>query len=156
MSRPRKQHYNLKQKLEKMRAAGLNPARPAESTNNLLPLPNRLQHILNILKSKPIKATDMLYLIMYDIENDKIRTLIARYLEKNGCIRIQKSVYLARSEAKKFEQIFQTLKEVQSFYNNHDSILLVPANTTDLRSMKIIGKDISLQTILDPPNTLFF
>jgi hypothetical protein len=49
----------------------------------------------------------------------------------------------------------QTLKEVQEFYENTDSILLVPVNTTDLRSMKIIGKEIHIQTLLDKPNTLF-
>lgn len=32
----------------------------------------------------------------------------------------------------------------------------VPFNTSDIRSMKIIGKDINIQTLIDKPSTLFF
>ncbi|GIV35232.1 MAG: hypothetical protein KatS3mg031_2767 [Chitinophagales bacterium] len=157
MSRPKKRTYNLKDKLQKLGLAGLRqPATPQPDTECLPSLADRINRMLHILKSKPLKATDMLYLIMYDIENDKVRNRIAKYLEKNGCVRIQKSVFLARTDHKRFTEIHDTLREVQSYYHNHDSILLVPANTTDIRAMKIIGKEIYLETILDKPNTLFF
>jgi len=47
-------------------------------------------------------------------------------------------------------------KENGTYYKNADSILLVPFNTSDLRSMKIIGKEVNIQTLIEKPNTLFF
>lgn len=157
MARPRKKEYDLKEKLEKLRKSGLGEQAAKPDEENLLePLEKRIEKILHIIKAKPAKALDMTYLIMYDIENTKVRNRIAKYLIKNGCIRIQKSVFVANSPHSKFDKIHETLKEVQSYYENHDSILLVPVNTSDLRSMKIIGKEIHIRTIIDKPNTLFF
>ncbi|MCS6990442.1 MAG: CRISPR-associated endonuclease Cas2 [Chitinophagales bacterium] len=156
MSRPKRRNYDLRTRLELLRRAGLTGASEASEQDKLLPLEKRIKKILNILRDKPKKPLAMLYLIMYDIENDKVRNRISRYLERKGCVRIQKSVFVARTEPKVFEEIHETLREVQSFYDNRDSIILVPANSSDLRSMKIIGKELYLEAILDKPNSLFF
>lgn len=122
---------------------------------SLEPLHQRIKKILGIIKDKPIKATEMLYLIMYDIESNKVRNRIARYLLRKGCIRIQKSVFLLRTAAKTAEQIHTTLKEVNSYYENDDSLLLVPVNTLNMKSMKIIGRQLNIDLIIDKPSTLF-
>ncbi len=93
---------------------------------------------------------------MYDIENDKIRRLIAKYLEKKGLIRIQKSIFIADTEPKLFEEIRQTLKEIQEMYENNDSIILVPISADEVRSMKIIGKNIDIDLISGNSNVLIF
>lgn len=156
MTQPKKA-YDLKQKLEKLKKSGLCEQAIKPDEKNLPDtLEERIQKMLHLIKTKPQKATHMTYLIMYDIENNKVRNQIAKYLIKNGCIRIQKSVFVSSSSHKDFSKIYETLKEVQSYYDNQDSILLVPVNTTDLRSMKIIGKNIQLHTIIDKPHTLFF
>lgn len=98
----------------------------------------------------------MNFMVMYDIENNKVRREVAKYLIGQGCIRIQKSVYLASMAHERYQQIVETLTEVQQYYENVDSILILPVNTSDARAMKIIGKDIQVQTIIDKPNTLFF
>jgi len=114
----------------------------------------RIKKLIGIVKqSKPI---DMLYLIMYDIEDDKIRKYIAKYLEQKGCVRIQKSIFIASSNRKIFDEIKNTLKEINELYNNHDSILMVPISTDELRATQIIGYDIDLTIFIDNPNTLFF
>jgi CRISPR-associated endonuclease Cas2 len=157
MSRPKKVDWNLKEKLERIHSAGLNI--PKESRNEegeIADLDERIQAILGIFKSKPLKSTEMNYLIMYDISDNKVRTQIANFLIREGCIRIQKSVYLVRSENKKFDEIYAALSEVNSYYENADSIILVPLNATDARSMKLIGKNVNIQAIVDKPNTLFF
>lgn len=157
MARPKEKTYNLKEKLEKIIQAGFTPIEEnLVKTDELAPLSERIKSLLHILKDKPQKATTMTFLIMYDIENNKVRTRVSKYLEKQGCIRIQKSIFLTNTESKNFNQIYDTLLEVQSYYENKDSILLVPFNTSDLRSMKIIGKEIHISTLLDKPNTLFF
>lgn len=155
MARPKKREFSLADKLKKLQEAGLNEPPPGPA-DELRPLPERIRDMLNIVQAEPVKATDMTYLIMYDITSDKVRTQIAKYLERQGCIRIQKSVFIARSESRNFQEICDTLKEVNSYYENQDSILLVPFNTSDLRSMKVIGKALQIDIITDKPNTLFF
>ncbi len=98
----------------------------------------------------------MTYLVLYDISDHKVRALVAKYLKKKGCVRIQKSVFLAHTENRYFQEIYSTLQEINSYYENLDSILLVPINASDVRSMKLIGKNIHLDAITDKPNTLFF
>lgn len=162
MARPRNVEYDLKAKLEKLALARLKhpmeKAPPVEEAEEA-PMENleaRIRQILHLVHQKTLKATEMLYLVMYDIEDNRVRNHIAKYLLRKGCIRIQKSVYLARTENKTFEEINNTLTEVQTAYDNHDSILLVPVQAATISSMKILGKDIQIQTLIDPPNTLFF
>lgn len=163
MARPKKVAYNLREKLEKMHKAGLRPPEssgpdqaPPPEAGELLTLNERIRSILHLVNQPSLNAFDMLYLVMYDIEDDRVRTHIAKYLLSKGCIRIQKSVYLARTHQKVFAEISEALKEVQAAYDNYDSILLVPVQAATMSSMKIIGKDIQVQSLIDPPNTLFY
>jgi CRISPR-associated endonuclease Cas2 len=156
MARPRKVTYTLLEKLQKIKEAGIQKVQPISNEDQLVSLNERIQLILQIVKNKPTKATQMNYLIMYDITENKVRHQIAKYLEKKGCVRIQKSIFLAKTENKYFQEIYDTLKEVNSYYDNEDSIILVPINASDVRSMKLIGKNVNIETIIDKPNTLFF
>jgi CRISPR-associated endonuclease Cas2 len=160
MPKPKNKPIGLKERLERMRNAGLiqksEPMVPSGSDDILAPLPDRIKTILGIIKHKPQKATTMNYMIMYDIEDNKVRRLISKYLEKQGCIRIQKSVFMANTDHPKFNAIHNTLKEINEFYENTDSIILVPVNVADVRSMKLIGNNVNIDVIVDPPNTMFF
>lgn len=119
-------------------------------------LEKRIQTILGITNSPSRKATDMLFFVMYDIESTKVRNQVAKYLIRQGCHRIQKSIFLANIAAEKFGSIRSDLTQIQSFYDNEDSILLVPISTDYLQSMKIIGKTIDIDVITKSKNTLFF
>jgi CRISPR-associated endonuclease Cas2 len=160
MPRPKKVVFNLKERLEKIKLAGLHKAVSEDPPENIetdfLPLPERIRRVLQLIQDPNKNKFDMVYLIMYDIENNKVRTLIAKYLLSKGCIRIQKSVYVARTHHQVFEEIRSTLKEIQEAYDNEDSIILTPVQTTSIQSMKIIGKNIELGSLIDPPNTLFY
>lgn len=161
MPRPPNKEFNLKARIAKLKAAGFNffiQEAYAESNKEeweLKPLPERIQLILRIIQQQPLKATTMNYLILYDIENDKVRHLIAKYLLSKGCIRIQKSVFLAHTDHKKFDEIKETLTEINEIYNNSDSIIMIPLNVSDARSMKLIGQNVNIDQIIDPPNTVF-
>lgn len=158
MARPPNKKFNLKERIEKLKAAGLtvnNEKHVVDDDFEMAPLPARINKILGILKSKPVKATTMNYLILYDISNNKVRNLIAEYLLSKGCIRIQKSVYLCHSNHKKFTEIKDTLVDINETYENEDSIILIPINISDARSMKLIGQNINIDQIVDPPNTVF-
>ena len=93
---------------------------------------------------------------MYDIESNKVRYNIVKYLERMGCYRIQKSIFLANLSMEKYENIRKSLVEVQSLYDNHDSIIVCPVSSDLLRNMKIIGQSINLDVITQSKNTLFF
>lgn len=93
---------------------------------------------------------------MYDIESNKVRYNVVKYLERMGCFRIQKSIFLADLSIQKYETIKSDLAEVQSLYENHDSIIVCPVSSDLLQSMKVIGKHINLDVITRSKNTLFF
>lgn len=167
MARPRNIDYGFKEKMALIKQAGINPQDKSEDALEEIEtstgedpdyrsLPERIKELLNIIQSSPIKATEMLSLIMYDIEDNKVRTLLAKYLIEKGCIRIQKSVYMLRAERKLYLEVSETLKEVQESYDNNDSIILVPIPANTPGSMQIIGKDIQVDTLVNKPNMLYF
>lgn len=115
-----------------------------------------LMHMLELFRHDQSNIFKMLFFVMYDIEDNKVRTLIAHYLEKKGCVRIQKSIFLANLDANVNEQIRKDLADVQACYENHDSILIVPISSDYLLTMKVIGKSIDEDIILGTKSTLFF
>lgn len=146
--------------LRKLNRAGVarSPAinRPVGNISALPTLRERVDFFLGIV-NKPIRpATNMLFFVMYDIESNKVRYLIAKYLERHGCTRIQRSIFLADLDKAIYDQIKADLTEVQSLYDNHDSIIVCPISTDQLRAMKIIGLDIAVDVITRSRNTLFF
>ncbi|MBN2664079.1 MAG: CRISPR-associated endonuclease Cas2 [Bacteroidales bacterium] len=98
----------------------------------------------------------MLFFVMYDIESNKVRREIAKFLQSKGCVRIQKSIFFASAQHSVYADIHKTIKEVQEFYENKDSIIIVPVSTDEIRSMKIIGQNIDFDIIMNNRNTLFF
>lgn len=119
-------------------------------------LPIRVKDIIGLINRPQRPNNNMLFFVMYDIESNKVRHQIAKYLLRVGCFRIQHSIFLADLPMDKYDMIHRDLTEVQSLYDNHDSILVVPISTDYLQAMKIIGKSIELDIIMKSKNTLFF
>ncbi len=155
----KKKEIPFYERIARIRRAGL--GKTADLTTPLyrpemLPLSERLPEVDRILQNfSHRKIDDMYAFIMYDIENNKIRTQIAKFLIRNGCTRIQKSVFLAAVKRKKFMEIYQTLKEVNAMYDNEDSLFFVPVGEDILNNMKIVGKNVDFELITNPGNTLF-
>lgn len=145
------------QKLRKLKTAGISHApMPLSEVDELLPLDQRVRKIMGVFQNVNLKSTEMLYFIMYDIEDNKVRTHIAKYLIKKGCTRVQKSIFLGNSDRNVYTEMHQTIKEVQDLYDNNDSVFFVPISTDELRAMKMIGKNVDYELILNQKNTLFF
>jgi len=148
------------EKLKRIKRAGIDAKHPpntkTQTYNELDDLDKRLKDLLGLFNNAQKKATNMIYFVMYDIEDNKVRNYIAKYLIKKGCVRVQKSIFLAETERSVFDEISKTLKEVQEIYENHDSIFLVPVSTDEIKSMKVIGQSIDFDLILGNKNTLFF
>lgn len=112
-----------------------------------LPLPERVNLLLKhmrVWKQDRAKKDSMVFFVMYDIENNKVRTQIAKYLLAQGCERIQKSVYVANLPMADYSRLANDLKEVQEAYENDDSILLLPITNDHLANMRIIGESLDL------------
>ena len=147
--------------MNKLHAAGLDRTSPPNHTpatdiDNIPDLNQRLKTIFNVITNRQRPAHNMLFFVMYDIESNRVRRQIVKYLERQGCSRVQKSIFLADLPTPTFEQIKNDLAEVQACYDNQDSILVVPISTDYLQAMKVIGQEINIDVITKSKNTLFF
>lgn len=160
MPRKKKPPLTFVEKMSKLRAAGFSdspsPNRVVEDWETLPSIEERLKSIFQIVKKEKKAASEMIFFVMYDIESNKVRRHVVKYLERHGCVRVQKSIFLADLDVSKYEQIKNDLAEVQACYDNCDSILVVPISTDYLKSMKVIGQNINLDVITKSKNTLFF
>lgn len=120
------------------------------------PLEVRVKRILGIVERNKKEEGYMVFFVMYDIESNKVRTLVHKYLKRMGCIPIQRSIFLADTSVDVYRKIQTDLAEVQQAYDNNDSILVLPVTTDYLRMMKIIGQKIELDVITHSKSTLFF
>ncbi|MEA5461614.1 CRISPR-associated endonuclease Cas2 [Arcicella sp. LKC2W] len=149
---------------EDWKMAGL-PFLPEKQINELVALdkipetiPEGLKGFFDFFKNaqKLKRSEDMYCFIMYDIENTKIRNMMAKYLIQKGCIRVQKSIYFARFHRKLQKEVTITLRKMQACYENQDSILVLPVGEDMLNSLTCIGKSFEFKIIAAPKHTLFF
>ncbi len=122
----------------------------------LMQLDERIRYMLGLVNQPSRTPGNMLFFVIYDIESNKVRTQVAKYLLRMGCFRVQRSVYLADIDSAKYQRIRSDLTEIQSYYENNDSILVVPISVDLLKSMRVIGKSIDVDIIMKTKNTLFF
>lgn len=132
------------------------PNHPHVYEGDIESVEERVRRVLGLVNRKERKPSDMLFFVMYDIESNKVRRLVAKYLEQKGCTRVQRSIFLADLSPQTYHQIRDDLAEVQAAYDNHDSILVVPVSTEQLKAMKVIGQRIDIDIITHSYNTLFF
>ena len=155
----KKEAVSYLQKMLMMKKAGIGMS-PVSSLSpaaddKMEPLSERIPKILGLTEKKP-KATEMIYIIMYDIEDNKVRGQVSKYLDKMGCIRIQKSIFMAKTERSVFDRIHKDLTEVNELYDNTDSIIMVPVTTDEVRSMKLLGNNVDMSFFVNKPNTMIF
>lgn len=157
---PRKKKvFDFASAMRRLQETGISKpvSRPNRDCLDTLPtITERVRMIMGVIDQPKRKTTDMIFFVMYDIEDNRVRRLVVKYLEQKGCHRVQKSIFLADLPSSEFVQIRSDLAEVQAVYDNNDSILLVPISTDYLNSMKIIGKAIDVDLILKRKNVLFF
>jgi len=112
-----------------------------EEIENWKPDFTSIFHLLSLNYENP---RAMNCFIFYDIQDNKIRVKLAKYLLERGCQRIQKSVYLANISKRIYTEILATFKELESVFNEEDSIFMVPIGEYHLAEMHMIGKDVNM------------
>jgi CRISPR-associated protein Cas2 len=116
----------------------------------------RLNTLIEILsKTSNMKPGNMLTFIMYDIENNRIRRYISKYLEKQGYVRVQKSVFFGDVSRALHRKVCDTLKEVNEKYENGDSIMFLPVSADMFSGLKVVGKNLEYELTIQNRSTLF-
>lgn len=155
-----KKEIDYLEKLRKFARSGIDnsppPNRSSTGIDDIDTLDVRINKLLGIINNKERKDTNMMFFVMYDIESNKVRRYVMKYLLKQGCFRIQRSIFLADLPPETYNEIKNDLVEVQAAYDNKDSILVVPISTEYLNAMRIIGQDIGIDVIMRTRTTLFF
>lgn len=159
MPRKKKPPLSLSEQAKKLFESGIwrSPKISVKSSDGpVMPLKDRINKLLGISEFRKKRQDRMLFFVMYDIESNKVRRLVCRYLMREGCSRVQKSIFLADLPVEKYNIIKQGLSEIQTLYDNEDSIIILPVSTDYLRMMKIIGKNVDIDIVTHKHNTLFF
>ncbi len=161
MPRKPKPPLSFVETMHKLAAAGLqdapSPSQPHEVAVDDMPsIEARLKALFHLIENPKRKAANMLFFVMYDIESNRVRRQVVKYLIRKGCYRVQKSIFLADLSVDEYNAIRDDLTQVQACYDNEDSILVVPISTDYLKAMRIIGKNIDVDVITKSKNTLFF
>jgi CRISPR-associated protein Cas2 len=152
----KKRQLSFAEQVRKIYSSGLPRNKPpVASVDGLVSLEQRVQEIFGII-DKTHNQLYMTFFVMYDIENDKVRNQVVKYLLRKGCMRIQKSIFLADLENETYTLIKDDLAAVQACYENSDSIIVCPIPTDYLRALRIIGKNVDIDIVLKNKNTLFF
>jgi CRISPR-associated protein Cas2 len=93
------------------------------------------------------------YIISYDISVSSLRTKLAQLLQRHGCERLQKSVFLAPNISN--EDLMALKMELKKLTGSHpghnitDSIVCFPIKRTDVADMVWAGNTQELRRILD-------
>ena len=160
MAKKARKTLTFVEKMQKSVHAGISesavPNRLGNDMEDLSSLDERIKRVLGIVNRSNRPASNMLFFVMYDIESNKVRHQVVKYLQRKGCMRVQRSIFLADLAMSEYDNIRKDLAEVQAAYENNDSILVVPISADYLRSMKVIGQKIELDVIMHSRNTLFF
>lgn len=159
MPRKKRPPLSLAEQMSRLREAALPEAKPAIASGEELELGSieaRVRQLLGIVERQKKNRDRMLFFVMYDIESNKVRALVHKYLKRKGCTPIQRSIFLADTSIEVYDEIKADLAAVQEAYANNDSIIVLPVSTDYLRMMKIIGQKIEVDVITHSRNTLFF
>lgn len=161
MPRKKKPPLSFVERMKRIANAKLSDNAPlteyaVKEDSDFAPFPIRVKKILKLVDNRRKDGGKMLFFVMYDIESNKIRTLVSKYLIRNGCYRVQRSIYLADTKVETYEKIKSDLAAVQAAYDNEDSVIVLPVSTDYLRMMKVIGQQLDLDIITHSRSTLFF
>lgn len=98
---------------------------------------------------------ELIYIIAYDIEKDKIRNYLSKYLLRNGAIRIQKSLFLAKWKKSIYKNVKQDFLTLNDLYKSNDTIILMPLATDMFQNFFCIGKNLQLEAVAENIHTFF-
>lgn len=96
----------------------------------------------------------MILWVMYDIENDRARTKIAKYCKQAGLYRVQYSVFLGSVERNQRDTLELQIEE--ELDEAVDKVYIFPMSRDELNDTTLLGQAFDKKMISDEVKALFF
>jgi len=96
----------------------------------------------------------MIIWVMYDIENDKARTKIAKACKLAGLYRVQFSVFLGTLNANEKDSLQLEIKDLID--EEVDKVYIFPMNKTEMQQTILLGQAFDKNLVTDEIRELFF
>lgn len=90
---------------------------------------------------------------MYDIEDDKVRSKVAKLCKQAGLYRVQFSVFLGTIENSQKDTLELQIEELIDV--DKDSVYIFPMSKSELKATVLLGKAFDKKMITDEVKALF-
>lgn len=95
----------------------------------------------------------MIAWVLYDIENDKARTKVAKLCKQAGLYRVQFSVFLGTLEKNRKDTLQLQIEELID--EEHDSVYIFPMSKNELQETVLLGQAFDKKMVTDEVKALF-
>lgn len=95
----------------------------------------------------------MICWVMYDIEEDKARTKIAKACQQSGLYRVQYSVFLGTIDADRKDSLQLQIEELMD--EKVDSVYIFPMSRDELQDTELLGQAFDKEMVTDEVKSLF-
>lgn len=95
-------------------------------------------------------------IIAYDISEDKLRLEVATYLEEQGYVRVQRSLFLGRRETPVWRELHSELARMMERCAELDNLFIMPIDNYSVEGLLQMGRPWDLPGALGERNSLFF
>lgn len=92
--------------------------------------------------------------LIYDISDDKIRLKISKACKQYGLERVQKSAFLGRLEANRFDELSEKCRDLID--EKVDSVYLFPFCQEDFNRVQVLGQGFDRKLVNDELLARFF
>ena len=95
----------------------------------------------------------MIAWVLYDIENDKVRTKVAKRCKQAGLYRVQFSVFLGTLDTNGKDTLELQIKDLID--EEKDSVYIFPMSKAELQATALLGKAFDKKLVTDEVKALF-
>lgn len=95
----------------------------------------------------------MIAWVLYDIEDDRIRTKVAKYCKQAGLYRVQFSVFVGTLEINQKDTLQLQIEDLID--EETDSVYIFPMSKNELQQTVLLGKAFDKKLITDEVRALF-
>jgi len=96
----------------------------------------------------------MLIWVLYDIENDRARTRVAKYCKQAGLYRVQYSCFLGSVEKNGKDTLELQIEEEINL--EKDKVYIFPMSKNELKATVLLGQAFDKKLVNDEVKALFF
>jgi CRISPR-associated protein Cas2 len=95
----------------------------------------------------------MIAWVIYDIENDKVRSKVAKFCKQAGLYRVQLSVFLGSLDAEQKDVLSLQVEELINA--DRDKVYIFPMTKAELQQTILLGQAFDKKLITDEIKALF-